>query len=544
MPVDLHVLCPALFLPFSDRHVTTPEGYAAKKLRGGISAGNWYADPVGFAENCFRWPRGESLTDYQKETMAAVVTQKRVAVRGPHGLGKTAMEAILLWWFALTREDKKVDWKVASTAGAWRQLERYLWPEVHKWGKRLIPLEIGRGPINTRTELMNINLKLAYGQAFAVASDDPALIEGVHADSVLYLFDESKSIIAGTFDAAEGAFSGSGEHSSLEAFAVAMSTPGSPNGRFYDIHVRKPGLEDWWTRHVTVEESLAAGRVSLDWVDQRRKQWGENSAVFANRVLGEFHSSDEDGVIPLAWVEKANERWLAWRDGGKKTGLGRQTVGVDVARFGDDKTVLAIRDGDVCTAIQRYDKQDTMATTGRVKGLLDHAPAREAIVDVIGIGAGVVDRLREQKNNVTAFNAAAGTKALDRSGELGFTNCRSAAWWGLRELLDPAYDATIALPPDDNLTGDLCAPKYRVLSGGKIQIEPKDDIRKRIGRSPDDGDAVVQAFWDGIDNSAEGWVTMLKGRTPEPVVIAAPPEASADARQLARHRAFQGGGYV
>lgn len=521
--------------------MTIPELYAAKKLRGTSTAGNWYSDPVGFADNCLRWPKGEGLTDYQREILGSVVAEKRVAVRGPHGLGKTALEAILLWWFALTREDKKVDWKVASTAGAWRQLERYLWPEVHKWAKRLIPLEIGRGPINTRTELMNINLKLEYGQAFAVASDDPALIEGVHADSVLYLFDESKSIIAGTFDAAEGAFSGSGEHTSLEAFAVAMSTPGTPNGRFYDIHSRKKGLEDWWARHVTVEEAMDAGRIDQDWVDQRKLQWGEDSAVYANRVLGEFHSDDEDGVIPLSWVEKANERWLEWQEAGRPAVPGRRTVGVDVARYGDDKTVLALRDGDVCTDLRRYTKQDTMATVGVVKGVLEKDPTRDAIVDVIGVGGGVVDRLREQKHSVVAFNASAGTDAKDRSGELGFSNCRSAAWWGLREALDPAYGSTLALPPEKTLIGDLCAPKYKILSGGKIQIESKDDIRKRISRSPDDGDAVMQAFWDGSDRSAEGWLALLKDKTPPPSEPMPPPEA--DARQLARHKAFLGGGY-
>jgi len=87
------------------------------------------------------------------------------------------------------------------------------------------------------------------------------------------------------------------------------------------------------------------------------------------------------------------------------------------------------------------------------------------------------------------------TEARDRSGELGFANKRSAAWWAMRELLDPAADSVIALPPDDLLTGDLTAPHWRVMSGGHIQVEGKDEIRKRLGRSTDDGDAVVMAFW-------------------------------------------------
>jgi hypothetical protein len=228
------------------------------------------------------------------------------ADRLSHGLGKTTLNAWAVLWFALTRDGE--DWKVITTASAWRQLEVYLWPEVHKWARLLKWDKLGRRPF-TDGELLTLNLKLATGQASAVASNLPALIEGAHADHILYLFDESKTIPEGTFDAAEGAFAGAGEGSALEALALAASTPGEPVGRFYDIHKRKPGFEDWHVRHVTVEEAIAAGRVSPQWVEQRAKQWGVTSAVYQNRVKGEFCSSDEDSVIPLAWVEAACARW-------------------------------------------------------------------------------------------------------------------------------------------------------------------------------------------------------------------------------------------
>jgi hypothetical protein len=96
---------------------------------------------------------------------------------------------------------------------------------------------------------------------------------------------------------------------------------------------------------------------------------------------------------------------------------------------------------------------------------------------------------------VQAFNAGEHTDWRDVSRELQFANLRSASWWNLRELLDPAQRHGIALPPDDLLIGDLTAPRWRMTSGGKILLESKDDIRKRIGRSTDDGDAVVMAFW-------------------------------------------------
>lgn len=168
-------------------------------------------------------------------------------------------------------------------------------------------------------------------------------------------------------------------------------------------------------------------------------------------------------------------------------------LGVDVARSGSDDTVLAPRHGVRIEELRRYSLEDTMATTGRVAGVLRQGGY--AVVDVIGLGAGVVDRLREMGMAVVAFNAAEGTPALDSSGELGFVNKRSAAWWNMRELLDPTSGADLELPPDDLLIGDLTAPKWRVMSGGRIQVESKDEIRKRLGRSTDSGDAVIQAYW-------------------------------------------------
>lgn len=479
-------------------------------------------DPVAFVHDCFTWRAEQGPTEYQEEVLAAVPTKGRACVRGPHGLGKTALASWLVLWFALTREGE--DWKIPTTASAWRQLDKFLWPEIHKWSRLIRWDRVGRGPFNPRTELLQLSLKLSTGEAFAVASDNPALIEGAHADCLFYLFDESKAIIPATFDAAEGAFSSAGAggqktDTGSEAFALAVSTPGEPQGRFYEIQSRKPGYEDWWVRAVTLEETIKAGRVSQEWADQRRRQWGADTAVYLNRVKGEFASSDEDGVIPLAWVEAANRRWeeyvdrlLAPYEGAYDTlaelrAAGKlehmTALGVDVAWTGTNKTVLAPRYGKWLDELRYFAKEDPMQVAGRVDGVLEHHPEAIAVVDVIGVGAGVVARLRERKRRVAAFNAAERSERHDRTGELGFTNRRSEAWWGMRELLDPAYGEGIMLPPDDILTGDLTAPHWRVLSGGRIQVEPKDDIARRIGRSTDAGDGAVQAFADIAADTGE-----------------------------------------
>ena len=444
-------------------------------------------NPARFVLECFEWGEGEGPTPYQLQALEEFPRRRRIALRGPHGLGKTALAAWIVLWFALTRDAMPAgDWKVVTTASAWRQLTHYLWPEIHKWARGLKWERIGRGPFNEREELLNLTFKLDNGEAFAAASDKPDLIEGAHASRLLYVFDEAKAIPPPTWDAAEGALA------SGDCYALAISTPGEPAGRFYDIHSRKPGYEDWWVKHVKLAECIAAGRVDPEWARQRLLQWGEGSAVYQNRALGEFASSDEDGVIPLSWVETANERWRALETSGE---WGEFTcVGVDVGR-GGDASVLALRHGEAIRELRRYGIADTMVVTGYVVPVL-RGHGGYAVVDVLGVGAGVVDKLREDKQAVEAFGAGESTDWKDRSGELRFMNKRAAAWWNLRELLDPANGHALALPPEDLLTGDLTAPHWRPSSGGRIQVESKDDIRKRIGRSTDDGDAVVMAFWE------------------------------------------------
>ncbi|WSN04305.1 hypothetical protein OIE91_11275 [Streptomyces albidoflavus] len=384
-------------------------------------------DPVGWARDCIAWQPGEGLTAYQEDALGAIPTRRRVAVRGPHGLGKTGMSAIGVLWFATTREAAGIDWKVIMTASAWRHLSVYLVPELRKWAKRIRWDQVGRPPFSERTELLALNLKLESGAATPVASNKPELIEGAHADSLLYLVDEAKIVPDGTWDAIEGAFSGGrteGPPGQLpEAFAFAISTPGPPAGRFYDIHRRAPGLEDWWVRHVTLDEAIAAGRISQGWAEQRARQWGRDSAMYANRVLGEFHASDEDSVIPLAWVEAAVERWHEWDQAGRPTLTGRQYLGVDVARTGGDSTVLAHRHGSAVTALETHDKEDTMRTVARVQAAAGADGKVTPVVDSIGVGGGVVDRLRELDVPVLAYTGAAKATGRTRDREWGFRNC-------------------------------------------------------------------------------------------------------------------------
>lgn len=466
----------------------------------------YWNDPVGFVHDCIIWPEGKQPYFYQDEALQDIVDHDRISVRGPHGLGKTGMIAWVIHWFALTRDG--TDWKAPVTASAWRQLQKYLWPEVHKWSRLLDWGKIGRDPYDTRSELLTLNLKLNTGEAFTMASDTPELIEGAHAENLLYIFDESKAIQDGTWDAAEGAFSVG------NARWLAFSTPGEPQGRFYEIQSRKPGYEDWRARHITLEDCIHAGSIGAEWADNRRRQWGENSPRYLNRVKGEFAEGGKDGLIPLSWIEQANDRWEEWRDAGFPGNL--TSVGCDIGGgedTGDQSTIAPIYDGVRVREIRVMDVSDpntaTMALVGQLAGILEaawrkmHVNAKSilTILDSIGVGLGALHRMRELGYNARGFVASKGTNLRDKTDEYGFADWRSAAWWLLREMLEPKSGFNVCLPPDvdtpdckTDLTGDLTAPTYTIISENKIKVESKEKMRVRLHRSTDDADAVLHGI--------------------------------------------------
>ena len=175
----------------------------------------------------------------------------------------------------------------------------------------------------------------------------------------MFVFDEAKSISDATFDAAEGAFSGAGE-----APGLACSTPGSPIGHFYDIQSQKPGYTDWHAMRIPLDQALEAGRVSVQWIEQRRRQWGETSALYTNRVLGDFASDDEEGIIRLAWVEAAVERWKADPDNAEPM----TRLGVDVSRSGPKRRSSLPSTAIGSAPLRRSHHEGTMPTAGRVEG--------------------------------------------------------------------------------------------------------------------------------------------------------------------------------
>ena len=209
---------------------------------------------------------------------------------------------------------------------------------------------------------------------------------------------------------------------------------------------------------------------------------------------GDFTAGMEDNawqVIPTAWVDAAMDRWKPFdeQEPGPMTAMG-----VDPSRGGRDESIVSRRHDDWFDELEVFEGQTIPdgPTLGAeiLRVRRDGCPVH---VDAIGIGASVVDWLTHQHVQVVPVTGSEKSEDTDETGTFKFRNARTAAWWMLRETLDPKNRSPIALPRDSKLRADLTAPTYKILEGNVIALEKKEDMKKRLGRSPDRGDAVVYA---------------------------------------------------
>lgn len=218
-------------------------------------------------------------------------------------------------------------------------------------------------------------------------------------------------------------------------------------------------------------------------------------------LYGDFGAGIEDDpwqVIPTAWVEAAQARWKP-EDEMRLMYKGvfpMDSYGLDVARGGKDNTIGYARHGfwyNKANVLEGIQSKDGPASASfAVSHVRDHAPIH---VDVIGVGASTYDFLKQSGIHVVPVDVRNAATSFDRSGQLSFYNLRSQLWWQFRESLDPAYGSTVALPPEPELLADLTAPRWS-LQGTNIKVESREDIVKRIGRSPDYGSAIINAQID------------------------------------------------
>jgi len=449
----------------------------------------------------------------QERILNLLTDVHRVCVRSPRGYGKTALASWVVLWALTVFENVKI----ITTASAWQQLTNGLWTEIANWA------EVGNWDkvdlaIRRDKELTKHRLELGSNRfAFAVAPKDPAKIEGTHAEVVVCIIDEGKAVPDDIWDAIEGSFVGAKEY-----YYLAISTPGTPRGRFYEIHARREGLKDWTPVHVTREMALAEGVPGFKKLMETRKaQWGETAPFFRQQFMAEFAQDEENALIPMDFVEAAIERWYALSDiPNHKRHL--EVIGMDVGGEGASSTVIAkLYDGTYISLLEEYKNPDTGANIGILKKVLGKSYNKDkgkyearANVDVIGIGVGVVDGFRdEEKYNVTGVNVSKPTKKKDATGTVGFYNLRSYLYWRLRERLDPSItpeEELLCLPPDDDLVGELVSIRYRMHANG-YKVERKDEIKRRLGKSPDKADSLSLLMYD---DSKGARITVYEAENP------------------------------
>lgn len=422
-------------------------------------------DPVLFVEECFhaepdKW-QAAVLRDIAKG-------ERRISVRSGHGVGKSTCASWAAIWYLLTRYTVKV----VVTAPSAAQLFDALFAEIKTWIRRLDP-EI-QDLIEIKSE--RIELKAAPQEAFISArtsrSEQPEALQGVHADYVLLIADEASGIPEPVFEAAAGSMSGH------NATTLLLGNPVRSSGFFFDTHHRL--RDEWKTYHVSCLDSK---RVSPDFVSDMASRYGEDSNAYRIRVLGEFPKSDDDTVIGMELVESAWQRDIEIVPGTP------EIWGLDVARFGSDSTALCKRKGRIVTELKRWGGLDLMQTAGAVFVEYQTASSKpaEILVDAIGIGAGVVDRLRELDLPVRGINVGESAAANNK-----YANLRAELWFTMREWFATRQ---CRIPRDERLIEQLVAVRYKFQSNGRLLVESKDEIRKRMrGQSPDEADALALTF--------------------------------------------------
>jgi phage terminase large subunit len=420
--------------------------------------------------------------------------ERRISVKSGHGVGKTTELVWLIWNHLLTRFPQKT----AVTAPTEKQLFNALWAEFKSWGDRLPPELRGLYDITAdRCEFMPARADSFVSIATARA-DQPEALAGVHRNdgSVLLIVDEASGVAEKVYETGQGSMSGP------NALTILTGNPVRGQGYFFDTHGKNADI--WKTLTVSCLDLPKSGVVD-DYVMQVERSYGRDSNVFRVRVLGEFPVRDDDTVVPFEVVEPALTRDIIL----PKTAP--VVWGVDPARFGSDRSALAKRQTkQLLGPIKWWMKLDTMELAARVKLEYDNEPMwlrpAEINVDVIGLGAGVVDRLRQlglpaRGINVSESPSTNADKYANLRAELWF---RMSEWFKQRDVKLPESYLRPGSSADD-LVGEITAVRYKFRpASGKLAVESKDEMRKRGMRSPDLADALMLTFASDAITLAQG----------------------------------------
>jgi phage terminase large subunit len=438
---------------------------------------NYGHDPVGFVTDVLH----ATPQPWQREFLVAVSSgERRISVRAGHGVGKSTACAWALIWHMVCRYPQKG----VVTAPTSAQLFDALFAELKTWINKLPPILRDSFEVYSDKIAFKAAPESSFISARTSSADRPEALAGVHSEHVLLVVDEASAIPETVFESAAGSMSG---HS---ATTILISNPTRNSGLFYKTHHQL--ASDWKRMHVSCIDNPL---VSSDFVGQIASTYGETSNAFRIRVLGEFALADDDTLIPAELVDGAINRDL--------TVSSDEPVvyGLDVARFGTDRTALCKRRGSVVEEIKSWGGLDLMQTVGMVVNEAKIDRPIEICVDTIGLGSGVADRLREQGYNVRDVNVSESSAMNPNANKL-----RDELWMAAKDWL---ATRSVKLPKDDMLRMELVAPRYTFTSSGKLVVESKDGLRKRGMRSPDLADSLCLTFAGvaaGVGGRATAWV--------------------------------------
>jgi len=447
-----------------------------------------------------------NLDDRQKEILEAVQNNRRVSVRSGNARGKDFVAAVASLCFLYLNRPSKV----INTAPTNRQVVSIMMSEISTIHQK--------ANISLGGEVLSQKIKIPgkpdwFLEGFKAADKDTEAWQGFHSQKLMVVVTEASGIDDFTFDAIESILTG-------DSRFLIVYNPNVLRGESYNSS-RSPIYKSFKLNcldapNVVAKKTIYPGQVNWEWIDEKIRKpgwvtaidseevdpthhdfqwegkWYRPSNLAKIKILGEYPSEDEDALIPLIWIEMANERW---KENGKKKNGDSLKLGVDVAGMGRDKTVFVPRYGNRVEKIEGFAKSGHMETAGKIKNRVEGNGGR-AYIDSIGEGAGVYSRCKEQRLSVTsakASHSAEGKK--DVTGQREFDNMRAYMYWAVRDALDPQFGFNLELPPDDELKQELTETRWGTRSNGKIFIEPKEDIKKRLGRSPDKSDGVSLTFY-------------------------------------------------
>lgn len=399
---------------------------------------------------------------WQEDALDAIVANQRIAVASGHGVGKTALTSWLIHWFMATRPNPQV----VVTANTKNQLDSKTWRELAKWNQRAIN---GKWFTHTATRFfLNESPDTWFASAIPWTENNSEAFAGTHEDHVLNLFDEASAIPDVIWDVVEGSMTTS------NAKWAAFGNPTRNTGRFRECWGRF--RHRWWTAQVDSRTAKQADKKQIQaWIDD----YGLESDFVKIRVLGEFPSASANQFISAADVDAC----MAYRAEGFSGSP--KILAADIARFGDDQSVIAKRQGRKVERPIAWRGMDLMKTADRIAEEIDEWEPDAVVIDETGLGSGVVDRLRQLGYRLFGFNG--GEKARDPET---YRNRRVETWGLMREALRQRLE----LPRDEELKSDLIGPEYGFTPTQQIFLEKKEDMKRRGLASPDKGDALAMTW--------------------------------------------------